>query len=126
VRTSWNKLLVTGSVSLAVGATLALAATHGTPKLALETERVVLENARVRVIDYRSRPNGGVCGTGTHTHPAHVTIVLSPGRDRAVSQNGKAEIGDMKAGDVYWSDGETHSDVNIGRTNSHLIVVELK
>lgn len=113
-------LLSSAAVGLAVAA---LAATH--PHLALDTEKVLLDNARVRVLEYRSRPSGGVCGTGTHTHPAHVTIVLSPARDRMV-EAGKTEIGDMKVGDVYWSEGETHTDVNIGKTNSRLILVELK
>ena len=92
----------------------------------LETERVVLENARVRVLEYTSRPHGDVCGVGTHSHPAHVTIVLSPARDRATAVGGKPEVADMKVGDVYWSDGETHTDVNIGKSSSRLIVVELK
>ena len=36
------------------------------------------------------------------------------------------EEGEMKFGDVYWSDGETHTDVNTGTTRSRVIVVELK
>ena len=92
----------------------------------LQTERVVLENARVRVLEYTSGPRGDVCGVGVHSHPAHVTIVLSPARDRATTQGARPELTDMKAGDVYWSDGETHTDVNIGSTISRIIVVELK
>ncbi len=92
----------------------------------LETERVVLDNARVRVLEYTSKPHGNVCGVGTHSHPAHLTIVLSPARDRATTLGGKPEVTDMKVGDVYWSDGETHTDVNIGKGNSRILVVELK
>ena len=92
----------------------------------LEKERIVLENARVRVLEYTSKPNGDVCGVGIHSHPAHLTIVLSPARDRATTVGGKPEVADMKVGDVYWSDGETHTDVNIGKTSSRVIVVELK
>lgn len=92
----------------------------------LQTERVVLENARVRVLEYTSKPHGDVCGIGTHSHPAHLTIVLSPARDRATNKGEKPEVTDMKVGDVYWSDGETHTDVNIGSTNSRVMVVELK
>ena len=66
----------------------------------LETERVVLDNARVRVLEYTSKPHGNVCGVGTHSHPAHVTIVLSPARDRATAVGGKPEVADMKVGDV--------------------------
>lgn len=92
----------------------------------LATERVVLENPRVRVLEYTSKPHGDVCGVGTHSHPAHVTIVLSSAHDRATNVGGKPEDSDMKVGDVYWSDGETHTDVNTGKTDSRVIVVELK
>ena len=95
-------------------------------KPVLETQRVVLENARVRVIEYRSKPGGAVCGTGKHSHPAHVTVVMQPARDRAVLAQGKVEEGELQTGDVFWSDGEAHTDTNVGETYSHLIVVELK
>lgn len=120
----WKLLTIVGSTVAAFAAGFALAATH--PHLALETEKVLIDNARVRVLEYRSRPTGNVCGVGEHSHPAHVTIVLAPARDKAQTAGGKSEIADMKVGDVYWSDGETHTDVNIGRTNSRVIVVELK
>jgi hypothetical protein len=105
---------------------LALAAALSAARGPLQTERVILENAKVRVIEYTSKPTGDVCGFGRHSHPAHLTIVLSAARDRATTVGAKPEESDMKVGDVYWSDGETHTDVNIGKSNSRLIVVELK
>jgi hypothetical protein len=119
---SWKTLSVAWP-AFALGFGVALAAGHA--RVALESQTVLLENARVRVLEYRSKPSGNVCGIGEHRHPAHVTIVLSPARDRMV-ENGTTEMGDMKVGDVYWSDGETHTDVNVGKTDSRLIVVELK
>ena len=91
-----------------------------------EFQKVLLENARVRVLEYRSKPSGGVCGAGSHSHPPHVTVVLAPSRDHAVRSDGKVEDGELQVGDVYWSDGETHTDVNTGTTPSYLIVIELK
>ena len=126
MKPSWTMLVSAALVSCVLGAAAALAAAKAQPKLALETEKVLIDNARVRVLDVRSRPTGNVCGVGEHTHPAHVTIVMSAARDKAVTVGGKTEIADMKVGDVYWSDGETHSDVNIGKTNSRVILVELK
>jgi hypothetical protein len=110
--------------SVVVGLSAAAALSAKTPPL--QSERVLLENTKVRVIEYRSQPNGNVCGVGAHSHPAHVTIVLAPARDRATTVGGKPEDTDMKVGEVYWSDGETHTDVNIGKTSSRVIVVELK
>lgn len=92
----------------------------------ISSERVVLDNAKVRVVEYTSRSHGDVCGVGTHSHPAHLTIVLAAARDRATSVGGKPEETDMKVGDVYWSDGETHTDVNIGKSDSRVLVVEIK
>ena len=120
-----ERLVVVTLLMTLVGV-LALAAALAAARSPLQSERVVLENAKVRVIEYTSRPTGDVCGLGTHSHPAHLTIVLSAARDRATTVGGKPEEVDMKVGDVYWSDGETHSDVNVGRTNSRVIVVELK
>jgi len=55
-----------------------------------------------------------------------VTIVLETARDRMTTQGGKVEVADLKVGDVFWSEAETHTDVNIGKTDSRLIVVEIK
>jgi hypothetical protein len=115
-------LLVVLSVAIVCGV---FAARSGA-KSPLQSERVILENAKVRVLEYTSRPGGDVCGIGTHSHPPHLTIVLSPAHDRATTVGGKAEESDMKLGDVYWSDGETHTDVNTGKTRSRVIVVEIK
>ena len=56
--------------------------------------RVVLENERVRVIEYKSRPGLGVCGEGVHSHPAHLAIALTPAKVK-VTQNGKTTYGDV-------------------------------
>jgi beta-alanine degradation protein BauB len=111
-------------VLVAAIATWVLADREDAPSL--ETQKVLLENARVRVLEYRSKPSGGLCGAGSHSHPPHVTVVLARSRDHAVRSDGKVEEGELEAGDVFWSDGETHTDVNTGTTPSYLIVIELK
>ena len=42
--------------------------------------RVALENDKVRVLEYNGRPGMGVCGDGMHSHPAHLTVLLSTGK----------------------------------------------
>lgn|SRR6185436_12362118 len=105
---------------------LAVRADQTPVKMPLQSERVLLENDKVRVLEYVSKPEGGVCGVDRHAHPAHVTIVLETARDRMTTQGGKVEVADLKVGDVFWSEAETHTDVNIGKTDSRLIVVEIK
>ena len=69
--------------------------------------RVVLENERVRVIEYKSRPGLGVCGEGMHSHPAHLAIALTPAKVK-VKQNGKTSYGEVPAGEVMYFDAEVH------------------
>jgi len=46
-------------------------------KVMPKSYRVAFENDRVRVLEFVGRPGMGVCGEGMHSHPAHLTIVLS-------------------------------------------------
>jgi hypothetical protein len=88
--------------------------------------RVVLENDHLRVLEYRSRPGLGVCGVGMHSHPAHLTIALSPATVRVKLPDGKTIVGTNQAGDVFWSEAETHETENIGGKDTRALVVELK
>ncbi len=87
--------------------------------------RVVLDNAQVRVLDYRARPGMGMCGTGLHSHPAHLTVTLTPARVR-VKQDGKTQVVELPAGAVFWSDGEVHETENLTGTEARALIVELK
>lgn len=88
--------------------------------------KVLLENDRVRVIEYRGRPGLGVCGEGVHWHPDHVTVTLTPAKFRYTPEGGKPELGELPAGFALWEKSETHEAENIGGWNTHLVIVELK
>src|SRR5262245_20323959 len=51
--------------------------------------RVVFENAKVKVTQYTSEPGAGVCGTGPHSHVAHLTVALSPATNHVVTADGR-------------------------------------
>ena len=87
--------------------------------------KVVLDNDRMRVLEFNSRPGMGICGAGLHSHPAHLTIALSDAKAR-VKQDGKTFIGTNKLGDVFWSEAETHEVENISGRNVRALIVELK
>jgi hypothetical protein len=92
-----------------------------------QSYRVVFENDRLRVLEYNSRPGMGICGDGTHTHPAHLTVVLSGGSVRIRTPDGKVvERRDIPAGTVFWSEAETHSVENISGSNVRSLLIELK
>jgi beta-alanine degradation protein BauB len=88
--------------------------------------RVALENDRLRVLEYNSRPGMGVCGNGMHSHPAHLTIALSAAKVRVKLPDGRVEVGENKLGDVFWSEAETHETENISGKNTRALLVELK
>ena len=88
--------------------------------------RVALENAYLRVLEFNSRPGLGVCGSGMHSHPAHLTVVLSAGKARWKLPDGKTGVGENKLGDVFWSEAETHEVENISGKDMRALLVELK
>jgi beta-alanine degradation protein BauB len=96
-------------------------------KVQPQSYRVALENDKLRVLDYNSRPGMGVCGDGMHSHPPHLTVVVSGGSVRIKTPDGKtAEQRDIPAGVVFWSEAETHSVENISGSNVRSLIVELK
>lgn len=85
--------------------------------------RVKVENERVRVLEYKDRPGEK---THEHRHPAFVLVALSAFRRKLTLPDGKAMVREFKAGDVFWSDAQTHIGENIGDTDTHVIMIEMK
>lgn len=85
--------------------------------------KVVLENPCVRVLDYRDQPGDR---THQHHHPGFVLYVLSPFERALTLPDGKVLRRSFKAGDVMWSDAQTHIGENVGTTPTHVLIVEVK
>ena len=88
--------------------------------------RVVLENDKVRVLDYASQPGSGVCGVGRHWHPAHVTVQMTPVKVRVSGDYDKIQVIDVPAGVIFFEPAVTHTTENIGGSGAHAYVIELK
>ena len=88
--------------------------------------KVILENDKVRVLEYISRPGFGVCGQGKHSHPAHLTIALTDGKVKGVADDGKSFSAESKAGKLFWAPAETHSVENISGRPMRAYMVEIK
>src|SRR4051795_11666442 len=84
--------------------------------------KVVFENDRVRVLEYRDSPGDR---TSPHHHPDSVMYTLSSFERRLVHGDDQTEV-QVKAGRVAWLAAQEHSGENIGRTDTHVIFVELK
>ena len=116
-------LLALGGLAAQIGAR---AAAQDPARVMPRAYRVLLENDRVRVIEYTSRPGMGICGEGMHSHPARVNIVMSGWQSLASSPGSAQRAQERKDGDVFWRDAETHQVENVGKTDSRVLMVELK
>lgn len=84
--------------------------------------RVIFENDRVRVLEYRDTPGSR---THFHRHPDTVMYPLTTFR-RKISAGGRQVDVDIEAGGVRWVAAQEHAGENIGETETHAIFVELK
>jgi len=96
------------------------------PAAAPRSYRVVLDNERVRVLEFRSRPGFGVCGEGMHSHPDHVTVSLTGAKLKVTTADGKATFRDVPAGTVFYAPAEVHSAEIIGGLGTRSYIIELK
>lgn len=85
--------------------------------------KVVFENDRVRVLEYRDDPGQK---TNPHSHPDSVMVTLSGFDRRLVAENGESRQVTLAAGEVRWLDAQVHSGENIGQSATHVLFVELK
>jgi beta-alanine degradation protein BauB len=85
--------------------------------------KTILENERVRVLEYRDKPGDK---TNQHHHPDFVLYALDSFKRRLTFQNGKQVERQFKEGDVMWMKDQIHIGENIGKTETHVIIVELK
>lgn len=115
------------AIRLAAIAAALLAATRASAQDPLQTDRdkykPILENDCVRVLEYTDRPGDR---THQHRHPAFVLYALSGFKRTLTLPGGKVLSRQFKAGDVMWSDEQTHIGENVGDTPTRVIIVELK
>lgn len=117
-----SKLAATGMIAVAM---LAMNCARAQDPIQTDGDKykILLENERVRVLEYRDRPGEK---TQQHAHPAFVVYAVSPFRRSITLPEGKVLKREFKAGDVMWSEAQTHIGTNIGNTVTHVIMIELK
>jgi quinol monooxygenase YgiN/quercetin dioxygenase-like cupin family protein len=85
--------------------------------------KVLLENDRVRVLDFQLKKGAK---EDFHAHPAAVTYVLAPFKIRFTFPDGSTRIREAKAGDLFYGDALIHASENIGDTDAHGLLIEMK
>src|SRR6266511_1258903 len=119
--------LILGTLIGAVTVTAILhaqAAAQDAVKLSPQYYTVRYENDRLRVVDYRLKPGQKEV---MHTHQPGVAYIVSGAKLRTSFPDGTAAEGMLQTGDVHGRDKSvTHAVENIGDTEAHAIIVELK
>ena len=92
-------------------------------KVAPHVYRVIMENDRVRVLDTTMKPGDT---TAMHSHPAVVVDAISGGKFKFTSPDGQSMEMDVPAGQAMYMDASEHATENVGTTEGHVILVELK
>lgn len=87
-----------------------------------EFYKVIFENDRVRVLEYRDRPGSK---TTPHDHPDSVMCTPTPFTRRLTSGDQLRDLR-LEAGQARWIGAQEHAGENIGDTETHVIFVELK
>jgi hypothetical protein len=94
---------------------------HDPVEVTQENYKLLLENRDVRVLEYRSRPGER---TAMRLHPGSLIYSFTPSVIRTNIPEGYDV--DLKAGEVLWLKAETYSAENVGATDAHALIVELK
>ena len=83
----------------------------------------ILENERVRVLEYYNTLGQK---TSMHHHSAFVLYALAPFKRKLTLGDGRTIMREVKAGEVLWSPAQSHIGENVGTTETHVLIVELK
>jgi beta-alanine degradation protein BauB len=92
-------------------------------KISPQDYTVRLENDRVRVLEWRLKPGGK---EPMHSHPDGVLIVLADSTLKSTALGGTSTTRATVNGDVKWAPAVSHSIENVGTTEAHALLVELK
>jgi hypothetical protein len=92
-------------------------------KVAPDTHKLLFENQFVRVLEVHVPPGKT---EPWHEHSRRVVIYLSDFHTRVTEKGGESRDTLRKRGLVRWSEPLVHQVENIGKTEGHVISVELK
>ncbi len=92
-------------------------------KVAPESYKVLLENDRVRVLEFRIKPG---MKNAMHSHPDIIVYKFTSGKTKFTLPDGKTFNRENNANEVSFHEAETHATENVGCTESHGLLIELK
>ena len=92
-------------------------------KVAPDTHKLALENAFVRVLDVHVPPGKT---EPRHRHPHGLSVYFTDWDVKVTLDGSKPEVRQRKAGSFAWSEEIVHTIENVGKTEGHVLRIELK
>ena len=92
-------------------------------RVAGDTHRLAFENAFVRVLDVRVPP-GSI--EKRHRHPHGLSVYFTDWTVKVTVDGGAPEVRERKSGTFAWNEAITHTVENVGKTEGHVLRIELK
>jgi hypothetical protein len=93
-------------------------------KIAPDVQKVVFENALVRVTEERMPPGRGV---RKHRHMHGLTIALADYQmEQKLYPSGQIIHSNRHLGEINWTETFIHEARNVGTTNQYVVRIELK
>jgi hypothetical protein len=93
-------------------------------KLAPDVQKVVFENALVRVTEERMPPGRGV---RKHRHYRGITVALADYQmEQKMCPSGQMVHSNRHFGEINWTETIIHEARNVGTTNQYVVRIELK
>ena len=93
-------------------------------KAAPNNFKVLLENDRVRVLDFHGASGQKI---PMHSHPAYISYSISgAGKTKFTAADGKTSERPAATGQATWHDAETHASEYEGKGETHVLLIELK
>ena len=92
-------------------------------QVAPKSNKVILDNDRVRVLDVMLKPGEKM---PMHSHPDNILYVIAGGKSSSTDAQGKTSERMSKDGECVFREAETHSVENTGSKPIHVLNIELK
>ena len=92
-------------------------------RVAPDTHKIAFENAFVRVLEVHV-PAGKT--EPRHRHPHGLSVYLTDWDAKVTIDGRPAQVNQRKGGSFAWSDAVVHTIENVGKTDGHVLRIELK
>jgi quercetin dioxygenase-like cupin family protein len=92
-------------------------------RVAPDTHKIAFENAFVRVLDVHVPPGRT---ESRHRHPHGLSVYFSDWEVKVTTDGREPQVNSRKAGTFAWSDAVIHTVQNVGKSEGHVLRIELK